>query len=103
MLQSKPAKKKQKYPPPKLVAVDVDGTLIINGIVNADLVKWIKQKSCEGFKLMLWSARGEDHARKAADMAGLSDVFDFIISKPGYIVDDRGWSWIKYTRVISDY
>jgi hypothetical protein len=23
-----------------------------------------------------------------------------VLSKPGYIIDDLGWSWIKYTKVI---
>ena len=52
--------------------------------------------------MMLWSSRGEAHARKYAELFGVMDVFDMICSKPGYIVDDQGWGWIKYTRVIRE-
>ena len=91
----------QKYPPPKVIFIDVDGTLIQKGILNEKLIKWCKDKKNNGFKLTLWSARGEEHAKKVAMLFKVSDIFDYIISKPGYIVDDLGWRWIKFTRVIS--
>ena len=94
---------KQKYPPPRVIAVDVDGTLLLRGALNKKLIEWCKQKKNDGFIMILWSSRGELHAKKAADLSGLNDIFDYIISKPGYVVDDKGWSWIKYTRVISDF
>ena len=50
--------------------------------------------------IMLWSARGESHARNAAETFGVADLFHTICSKPGYVVDDLGWSWIKHTKVI---
>ena len=28
------------------------------------------------------------------------ELFDHIVSKPNYVVDDLGWSWIKYTEVV---
>ena len=32
---------------------------------------------------------------------GIGDViFDHVLSKPGYVLDDKGWTWIKFTRVI---
>ena len=92
--------KKNKYPKPRVIAVDVDGTLFVNGELNESLVKWCKEKKDQGFHLMLWSMRGEKHARKAASIAGLLEVSDVITSKPGYIVDNDGWSWIKYTEVV---
>jgi hydroxymethylpyrimidine pyrophosphatase-like HAD family hydrolase len=90
----------QKYPPSKVIAIDVDGTLIINGVVNDDLVAWCKARKNDGFCMILWSARGEKHAKNAAKTTKLEAVFNHILSKPSYIVDDKGWSWIKYTRVI---
>lgn len=94
--------RKQKYPRQKLIAVDVDGTLFSRGKLNTDLVEWCKQKKNEGFKMMLWSARGQKHAEEAAYRSGLIEVFDTVISKPGYILDDKGWGWIKYTKQVNN-
>jgi hydroxymethylpyrimidine pyrophosphatase-like HAD family hydrolase len=91
------------YPPQKVIAVDVDGTLINKGNLNTSLVKWCKLRKSEGFSLMLWSARGERYARNVAEYHQVSDCFDLITSKPGYIVDDMGWSWIKFTKVIRSF
>lgn len=93
----------KKFPPQKVIAVDVDGTLQCRGEANEELIEWCKEKKREGFKLMLWSARGEDHARKYAELFNITDLFYLICSKPGYIVDDQGWGWIKYTRVIKSF
>jgi hydroxymethylpyrimidine pyrophosphatase-like HAD family hydrolase len=90
----------RQFPPPKVIAVDVDGTLYINGGANLKLIEWLKVKKEKGFRLMLWSARGESHARNAAETFGVADLFHTICSKPGYVVDDLGWSWIKHTKVI---
>ena len=89
-----------KYQPQKVIAVDVDGTLHNNGIVNHALVEWCKERKGQGFALMLWSARGEAYARKFAACFDITGLFDLICSKPGYIVDDQGWGWVKYTKVI---
>lgn len=93
-------KPKQKYPLMRAVAVDVDGTLFIGGVVNTALVQWCRKRKSEGFELTLWSSRGREYAQRAARLANVHDVFDHIISKPGYLVDDVGWSWIRYTRVV---
>jgi len=90
----------QKYRPTKVIGIDVDGTLLINGKINEQLVKWCRNKKDNGFSLILWSARGEKHAINIAKMAKIQDIFDHILSKPGYIVDDQGWQWTKYTRII---
>jgi hydroxymethylpyrimidine pyrophosphatase-like HAD family hydrolase len=96
-------KSKGPPPPPRVVAIDVDGTLLTEGgQINDRVVEFARAKKSDGFEVWLWSSRGEAHARRAAEMAGLSDVFDHILSKPGYIVDDQGWRWIQYTRVITD-
>ena len=96
-------KQKQKHPPSKCIGIDVDGTLLIHGKLNKILADWIKDKHEEGFETVLWSARGRSHALNVARSFDIESYFDAIISKPGYIVDDLGWSWIKYTRVITEF
>lgn len=97
------ARKPPKYPPPKVIAVDVDGTLLINGKIDRKLVDWCRRKKLDGFYIILWSARGMQHAIDVSRDGNIVDVFDTIISKPGYIVDDKGWQWIKYTKVINKF
>ena len=90
----------QKYPPTKSIAVDVDGTLHTNGIANERVIEFCREQKSHGFVLILWSARGKKYAQAAAERFGVTELFDDIISKPGYLLDDQGWGWIKYTRVI---
>ena len=90
------------YPPTKTLAVDVDGTLHDRGLVNENVVSFCRRKKEAGFYLILWSARGAEYATQAAKDHGVEDIFDVIISKPGFILDDQGWSWIKFTEVIRD-
>lgn len=92
---------KRKYPCQKVIFVDVDDTLIKRGKLNNKLVEWCKDKKLMGFKIILWSSAGEEYARKIATRFELLDIFETIISKPGYIVDDKGWGWIKFTKVIN--
>ncbi len=86
-------------PKPKVIFVDVDDTLIFrNGSVNRELIKFLSVKRSEGFTLVLWSMAGEAHAREASAKAGMDHLFSNIISKPGYIVDDKRWHWIRDTK-----
>lgn len=78
--------------------MDVDGTLIQRGKLNKKLVQWIIQKRAEGFSFVLWSTRGQDHAKLSANTFGIAHLFDAILGKPGYIVDDKGWQWTKYVK-----
>jgi FMN phosphatase YigB (HAD superfamily) len=89
-----------QYPPPKVIAVDVDGTLHTHGSPNARVIAWCRRKKAEGYSMLLWSSRGQAHAEKAAELFGVADIFDHIISKPGFVLDDQGWNWIRFTRVI---
>ena len=100
MIKARAITRKPKHRRRKVIFVDVDDTLIINGRVNVALVEWIKGKHDDGYYTGLWSSRGRVHAEKAASRAGLSQVFDIIIPKPAYIVDDKGWGWISYTQTI---
>jgi len=93
----------QKYPPQRVIAVDVDGTLHNNGIPNQKMIDWCKERKDHGYTLMLWSARGEAYARGFAVQFGIVDLFNLICSKPGYIVDDQAWGWVKYTKVIRSF
>ena len=93
-------KRKQKYLPARSIFVDIDNTLHLKGVLNERLVDWCRGRKNKGFKMVLWSSRGEEYAQAFAERHDLLSVFDLIIGKPGYIVDDMGWSWIKYTRVI---
>lgn len=88
------------YPLRKVIAVDVDGTLISRFSINESLIKLLALKKSEGHELILWSARGKEHALRAAKKTGTEHLFDAIISKPGTVVDDLGWGWVKWTRVI---
>ena len=91
----------QTLPPPRVIAVDVDGTLHVDGISNKRLITWLEEQRAAGYSLMLWSMRGEEYARRVARHCKADHLFDLICSKPGYIVDDMGWQWIKQTRVVT--
>ena len=90
------------FPPSRVIAVDVDGTLIQQGIMNQELLDWIRRQKSRGYLVMLWSARGAEYSQAAAKASGAADLFDVICGKPGYVVDDLGWTWIRHTKVISD-
>ena len=80
--------------------MDVDGTLHTNGVANAKVIEFCRAQKARGFVLTLWSARGKKYAQAAAERFGVTELFDDIVSKPGYVLDDQGWNWIKYTHVI---
>lgn len=86
--------------PLKVINVDVDGTLLLDGRPNWALVRWIKARRVERFEVNLWSAQGELHAKEVSALWGLTDIFDNIISKPGFVVDDQGWQWTRFTRTV---
>ena len=89
-----------RFPASKCVAIDVDNTLVINNKLTVSVVEFARLKKNEGFDVILWSAKGREHAEKQARRFHIEDCFTAIISKPGYIIDDLGWSWIKFTKWI---
>src|SRR6266850_2157681 len=97
---SKPAGKRspQKYPPNRSVAVDVDGTLHSHGVPREATIRLCRELKVRGFDLFLWSARGADYAARVAKDLGIEDLFSHFLTKPGYIIDDEGWRWIRFTR-----
>lgn len=92
----------RRFLPQNQIAVDVDGTILLSSGPNQVLIEFLKLRKAEGFGLMLWSAQGEAHAREVAERFDIVDLFDVIVSKPGYIVDDKGWQWARFTKIIRD-
>ncbi len=84
----------------KVAYIDVDGTLYLNGSLNTRLVTFLHKLKSQGWEINLWSANGKQHAERAALQANCSNIFDNILTKPSLVVDDLGWSWVKYTECI---
>ena len=89
---------KRKYSATRCICIDVDGTLLVRGNLNRKLADWALAKKEEGFDVVLWSARGRSYCERIAKTFDITDNFSYIIGKPGFIVDDKDWSWIKYTH-----
>jgi hypothetical protein len=92
-----------KYTPNKVIAVDVDGTLERKGNLNEKAIEWCRVRKAEGFFLILWSSRGAEYAKETAARLGVAEIFDVILSKPGYILDDWGWTWTRFTKVVRPF
>lgn len=84
-----------------VIYVDVDGTIHTKGILNEQVIRYCAKMKSQGFRLVLWSARGAKYAREAAAHYEIMDLFENVLSKPGYTIDDQGWGWVKYTHVIT--
>ena len=85
------------HAPPRLIAIDVDGTLLSHdGTINPQVVEWCRHQSEQGLRLMLWSSAGQAHAEDAAARSGIAHLFDTIISKPGFTLDDQGLDSIHW-------
>lgn len=87
--------------PARVIYCDVDGTLVVNGHPNTHLLAWLRAQKTNGYRLFLWSARGDSHARTAVELCNCHDLFESILPKPAAVVDDTGWGWIRYTKIIS--
>jgi len=86
---------------PKTIYVDVDGTLILkDGKTNQDLIDFLIAKA-NTYELNLWSMAGERHAREVADRLKITSLFSHILTKPGYMIDDDGKNWLRFTHLIS--
>jgi len=86
-----------RLPPTKLIAIDVDGVLNAYSKVNAKVVEVIRDRHRQGFEIVVWSARGTAYAKEWAERAGVAELCAAIIGKPGYILDDQGWAWTRFT------
>lgn len=87
------------YVPRRVLAVDVDGTLIVHGRVNASVLRELKAAHKSGYDIIVWSARGRQHAEQAAEAAGVTEI-SICIGKPSAIIDDLGWAWAKTVPVV---
>ncbi len=92
--------RRKALPRPKCIYVDVDGTLIIGGRVNSKLVVWLKTKAQQDYDIVVWSAQGREHAEEAVVTSTLEGYVRAALSKPGYIVDDAGWSWTRHMQAL---
>ena len=88
------------YPKPDVVYIDVDGTLLVDDVVNHPLVSWARQRHNEGKQIIVWSARGVDNAKRAVELCKIDDIVSHTLSKPGYVVDDLGHRFTQYMEVI---
>ena len=84
---------------PRWAYVDVDGTLLVRHEVNQALVTKLKAMKADGWIICVWSSRGSVYAQAAVIKAGLEEVTDHVLSKPGWICDDQGLGWLEYVRV----
>ena len=83
----------------KIIAIDIDGTLKLKFGINTPLIEALKRAKADGFQLILWSARGTAYAREFAALNFEDGFFDVIIGKPHFVADDRGWDWIRHTKL----
>jgi predicted HAD superfamily phosphohydrolase YqeG len=88
-----------KYQQPRAIFVDVDNTLVAAGVLNTRLVARLKQARQNGYKLVLWSSRGEQYARRQACRFSVIDLFTHVIDKPAAIIDDQGLNWLQYVKI----
>lgn len=92
-------------PRPKTIYVDVDGTLILkNGTVNTHLINFLENMSeANGgdYQLILWSMAGHAHAETVAEELNITRLFEHILTKPGYMIDDDGKNWLRFTHLIT--
>lgn len=97
------SRKPTAYPPPRVIAVDVDGTLHVNGVPNDRLIEWLRLRKADGYELMLWSMLGRKRGEAAVERFGLGGLFDVVCSKPGVLIDDQGWRWARLTKTITNF
>ena len=83
---------------PQATFIDVDNTLLQNGIPNQKVLDWILENW--GTTIYAWSHRGADHARTVCIQLKIEHVMDGILTKPTHIIDSKGWSWISQTERI---
>ena len=99
MFLEKPSE--NRFSTSRAIYCDVDGTLLLLTGPNLELIRGLKRLKETGFRLFLWSARGDTYAAKAAALCGCSSLFEAIIPKPGAVIDNAGWAWTKFVKILS--
>jgi len=60
-------------------------------------------ETCDVVPRAEWPLTANQSSRvtcRATDQGTGDVIFDHVLSKPGYVLDDKGWTWVKFTRVI---
>lgn len=80
-------------PPPLVVYIDVDDTLVrwagSKCIPRTLVIEKVKERAANGERLFLWSRAGDEHAKRVADELGISEIFEAILPKPQHVIDDE--------------
>ncbi|HYF66315.1 MAG TPA: hypothetical protein VD886_26025 [Herpetosiphonaceae bacterium] len=80
-------------PPPLIVYVDVDDTLVRSAgaarIPMPGAIGHVRRLKAQGAELYCWSSGGADYARSSAEELGLADCFVAFLPKPHILLDDQ--------------
>lgn len=91
-------------PPPLVVYVDVDETLVRNvgrsRVPIPGAIAHVRELAAQGAELYCWSSGGAEYARDSAREVGLEGVFTAFLPKPQVMLDDqRVESWRRLVQV----
>ena len=91
------------YPARKVMGLDVDGVLLdAGGNLNERVRDVALALHADGWRILIWSSAGHDHAQEAADLAGLGGLERVTVSgKPTAVLDDHGWHWTRFAPAVS--
>jgi hypothetical protein len=87
------------------VFIDVDGTLERRTLgfkrSSEPMVRAIRKLHEDGARIYVWSSAGGDHAREAAEKAGIAALCAGFLPKPNILVDDKRPSRWKDCKLLS--
>ncbi|GGR50828.1 hypothetical protein GCM10008959_10170 [Deinococcus seoulensis] len=91
-------------PPPLIVYVDVDETLVRNvgrsRVPIPGAIAHVRELAAQGAELYCWSSGGAAYARDSAREVGLDGVFMAFLPKPQVLLDDqRVESWRQLVQL----
>lgn len=91
-------------PPPLVVYVDVDETLVRNvgrsRVPIPGAIAHVRELAAQGAELYCWSSGGAGYARNSAREVGLEGVFTAFMPKPQVLLDDqRVEAWRRLVQV----
>lgn len=94
----------ESQPPPLIVYIDVDDTLIRTAgskrIPVSGMIDHVRTLAEQGATLFCWSSGGPEYAREVATELGLLDLFAAFLPKPQVIIDDQNvLSWRRLVQV----
>lgn len=91
-------------PPPLVVYVDVDETLVRNAgrarIPIPGAIAHVRELATQGAELYCWSSGGAAYARDSAREVGLENLFMAFLPKPQVMLDDQPvGTWRRLVQV----